>query len=112
MKVTKFQDQAIKDTPHKIDVREMYNKETAQVMLMTLKPGEIIQAHKTSIDIFFFIVEGHPTIYIGDESVECEPKTVVESPAESMMSLNNKTDKVATILVVKLPHQLSLTKLL
>jgi quercetin dioxygenase-like cupin family protein len=37
----------------------MYNKESAQAMLMSLKPGESLKPHKTPVDVFFFIVEGH-----------------------------------------------------
>jgi quercetin dioxygenase-like cupin family protein len=59
MKITQYQNQEIKNTPHKIDVREMYNKESAQAMLMSLKPGESLKPHKTPVDVFFFIVEGH-----------------------------------------------------
>ncbi len=112
MKVTKFQDQPIKETPHKVDVREMYNKETAQAMLITLKPGESLKPHKTPVDVFFFIVEGHPTISIGEESVECETKSIVESPADIVHYISNKTDKLAAILVVKAPRPTTLTKVL
>ena len=59
MKITQYQNQEIKNTPHKIDVREMYNKESAQAMLMSLEPGESLKPHKTPVDVFFFIVEGH-----------------------------------------------------
>ncbi len=43
MIITKYQHQQIKDTPHKIDVREMYNKVSAQAMHMVLKPGKILK---------------------------------------------------------------------
>ena len=112
MKITKFKDQPIKDTPHKIDVREMYNKETAQAMLMTLKPGESLKPHKTPVDVFFFIVEGVPTIHIGNESIECEAKSLVESPAGIVHYISNETDKVAGILVVKAPRPTTSTKVL
>ena len=41
MIITKYQEQPIKETPHKIDVREMYNKESAQVMLIALQPVKV-----------------------------------------------------------------------
>ena len=55
MKITKYEEQLVKDTPHKVDVREMYNKESAQVMIIALKPGESLKPHKTPVDVFFFI---------------------------------------------------------
>ena len=112
MKITKYQDQEIKETPHKIDVREMYNKESAQAMLMALKPGESLKPHKTPVDVFFFIVEGTPTIHIGDESEVCEADTLVESPADIVHYLSNDSNSLARILVVKAPRPISLTKVL
>ncbi len=112
MKITKYQNQQIKDTPHKIDVREMYNKESAQAMLMALQPGESLKPHKTPVDVFFFIVEGTPTIHIGEESEVCEADTLVESPADIVHHISNASNKLARILVVKAPRPTSQTKVL
>lgn len=112
MKITRYQDQQIKETPNKIDVREMYNKESAQAMLMALKPGESLKPHKTPVDVFFFVVEGRPTIHIGDESEVCEADTLIESPADVVHYLSNDTNSLARILVVKAPRPVSLTKVL
>ena len=112
MKITKYKDQPVKDTPHKVDVREMYNKENAQAMLITLKPGESLKPHKTPVDVFFFIVEGLPTIHIDGESIQCEAKSLIESPADVLHYISNETDKAAGILVVKAPRPKALTKVL
>jgi mannose-6-phosphate isomerase-like protein (cupin superfamily) len=112
MKITKYQDQHIKETPHQIDVREMYNKESAMAMLIALKPGESLKPHKTPVDVFFFIVEGRPTIHIGDESEVCEVDTLIESPAEIVHNISNNTESLARILVVKAPRPVILTKVL
>ena len=112
MKIIKYQEQQIKETLHKIDVREMYNKATAHAMLMALKPEQSLKPHKTPVDVFFFIVEGTPTIHIGDESEVCEADTLVESPAEIAHYISNDTSSLARILVVKAPRPVSLTKVL
>jgi len=112
MKITKYQNQVKKDTPHKIDVREMYNKESAQAMLMALRPGESLKPHKTPVDVFFFIVEGFPTIHIGNESNVCEADTLIESPADIVHYISNESDSLARILVVKAPRPVSPTKVL
>jgi quercetin dioxygenase-like cupin family protein len=101
MKITRYKDQQIKDTPHKIDVREMYNKESAKVMLMALKPGEGVPMHKTPVDVFFYILEGSPTIHVGTESEVCTIDTLIESPANSLHGISNNSDSLARILVVK-----------
>ncbi|MEK7718171.1 MAG: cupin domain-containing protein [Bacteroidota bacterium] len=107
MKITKYQEQQIKDTPHKIDVREMYNKESAQVMLIALKPGESLKPHKTPVDVFFYIVEGSPTIHIGDESEVCEADSLIESPAYIVHYISNNSSSLVRILVVKAPRPVS-----
>lgn len=40
MKITDWRTQEIKDTPHKVDVRQLYDTADAQVMHITLQPGE------------------------------------------------------------------------
>ncbi|MBK7174411.1 MAG: cupin domain-containing protein [Bacteroidales bacterium] len=94
MIITKYQHQIVKDTPHKIDVREMYNKESAQAMLMALQPGESLKPHKTP------------------ESEVCEADTLVESPADIVHYISNSSDSLARILVVKAPRPTSQTKVL
>jgi len=112
MKITRYQTQEVKDTPHRIDVREMYNKESAQAMLMALKPGESLKPHKTPVDVFFFIVEGTPTIHIGDESEVCNANTLIESPADVVHYISNDAHSLVRILVVKAPRPGSFTKVI
>lgn len=112
MKITRYKDQQVKDTPHKIDVREMYNKESAKVMLMALKPGESLKPHKTPVDVFFYILEGSPTIHVGDESEVCTVDTLIESPADSLHSISNNSDSLARIMVVKTQRPASLQNII
>lgn len=112
MKITKYIDQEIKETPHKVDVRVMYDKESAQAVLIALKPGEHLKPHKTPVDVFFFVIQGNPTIHIGNESEKCEPDTLIESPVDIVHYLSNNSDSIAKILVVKAPKPSSKTKVL
>ena len=112
MKIIKYHDQEVKETLHKVDVREMYSKESATAVIITLKSGESLKPHKTPVDVFFFIFEGHPTIHIGEESEVCEVDSLVESPANVVHFLSNNSDKVARILVVKAPRPRILSKVL
>ena len=90
----------------------MYNKESAQVMLMALKPGESLKPHKTPVVVFFFFVEGSPTIHFGYESVVCEKDSLIESPADIVHFISNDSDKLARIMVVKAPRPTNATKVL
>jgi len=112
MKITKVKDAAIKDTPHKVDVRALYNKDTAQAMHITLQPGEELKAHITPVDVFFYVLEGNPTVLVGDEKQSIEKDSLVESPKDIVHCLYNKTEKIARILVVKAPKPTTQTKLL
>jgi len=48
----------VKENPHMVDVRKLYDKESAQIMHMTLKPGQSLKPHKTPVDVVFYILEG------------------------------------------------------
>jgi len=112
MEIKKYKEQPIVETPHKIDVREMYNKESAQVMLMALKSGESLKPHKTPVDVFFYILEGTPTIHIGNESEICETDSLIESPANIVHYISNDSDNLARIMVIKAPRPININRVL
>ena len=112
MKIVNYKEELVKETPHKVDVREIYNKESAQVMIISLKPGESLKPHKTPVDVFFFIIEGSPNIIIGDENEVCNKYSLVESPADITHYISNNSDVLAVIMVVKAPRPGNKTKVL
>ncbi|MFA6770338.1 MAG: cupin domain-containing protein [Bacteroidales bacterium] len=103
MKIVKVNELQIKDTPHKVDVRNLYNYDNAQVMHITLMPGESLKPHITPVDVFFYILEGTPSVLIGEEKLQIEKDSLVESPKGIIHSLYNETNSIARILVVKAP---------
>lgn len=112
MEIRKVKDTAIVETPHKVDVRKMYEKETAQVMHITLQPGEALKPHITPVDVFFYVLEGTPEIRVGEEIVIVEKDSLVESPKDIVHCLYNNSDCVARVLVVKAPKPQSAARLL
>jgi hypothetical protein len=52
MNVIKFLDQEIHQNPHGVDVRKLYDKESAQVSLITLNPGEGLKPQKHPLMCF------------------------------------------------------------
>lgn len=112
MIIRKYADQEIKETPHKTDVRVMYDKESAQVNLLALKPGESLKPHITPVDVFFFVLEGTPTIHIGDEKEICEVDSLIESPAKIVHYISNDSNSLARVLVVKSPRPNNSTRIL
>ncbi len=112
MIITKVSETKIKETPHKVDARELYNKETAQAVHIELKPGESLKPHKTPVDVFFYILEGTPEVTIGDEKITVEKDSLVESPKAITHHFANNTNEIVRVLVVKAPKPVSKTKLL
>jgi quercetin dioxygenase-like cupin family protein len=104
MKVTRYQDQEKHPNPHGVDVRKMYDKESAQVSHITLNPGEGLKPHKTPVDVFFVVLEGTPVVQVGDEEELCEKDSLIESPANIVHNIYNPTQSLARILVVKAPR--------
>ncbi|MBI9068412.1 MAG: cupin domain-containing protein [Salinivirgaceae bacterium] len=112
MKIVKVSETSIKETPHKIDARELYNFDSAQVVHIELKPGESLKPHKTPVDVFFYILEGSPDIYIGDDKQTVEKDCLVESPKNITHYFANNSANKVRVLVVKAPKPVTQTKLL
>jgi len=112
MKITVVKETQIAETPHKLDVRKLYDNETAQAMHITLQPGEALKPHKTPVDVFFYILEGMPEVLVGDERIQVQADSLIESPKNIVHCLYNKSTAIARILVVKAPRPTTQTKLL
>ena len=106
-----YKTEAPKENPHQVDVRQLYNDASAQVMHITLQPGQTLKPHKTPVDVFFYVLEGTPTVHIGDESQQFEKDNLIESPANITHYLSNEADTTARILVTKAPRPTTATKL-
>ncbi len=104
MKVTNYNDIATNPNPHGIDARKIYNQPDAQVMHLTLKPGEGLITHKTPVDVFFYVLEGKGIVEIGEERMEVEKDNIIESPANIPHCLKNESDAIVRFLVVKTPN--------
>ena len=112
MKIIKVSETPVKETPHKVDVRMLYDKDTAQAAHIKLKPGESLKPHITPVDVFFFVLEGNPEILIGDEKQVVEENTLVESPKVIVHCIYNNSSKDVRLLVVKVPRPTTQTKIL
>lgn len=112
MTARNVRDEVKLDNPHKVDVRQLYNKESAQVMHITLLPGESLKPHKTPVDVAFYILEGTPSVHIGDEILVTGQDTLIESPAEIVHYLSNESEGPARFLVIKAPRPDKATRLL
>lgn len=112
MKIVKVSETIIKETPHKIDARELYNKDSAQAVHIELKPGESLKPHKTPVDVFFYVLEGTPDVFIGEEKQTVNKDSLVESPKNITHYFANNSENKVRVLVVKAPKPTEQTKLL
>ena len=112
MQITKLSEIPIKETVHKVDARELYSKEHAQAIHITLKPGESLKPHITPVDVFFFIIEGTPEILVGKDKQTVTENSLIESPKDIPHCIYNNSEKIARILVVKAPKPTTKTRLL
>lgn len=67
MRIIEVKNTDISKNPHNIDARKIYDKKNAQVVHITLNPGESLKRHITPVDVFFYVIEGEGIVEIGDE---------------------------------------------
>ncbi|GAK60653.1 hypothetical protein U27_00550 [Candidatus Vecturithrix granuli] len=97
---------------HQVKTGVLYNTEHAMVVHITLQAGEKLKTHITPVDVFFYVLEGMPTIEIGEEKQRVAADHLVESPANIKHCISNETEQVARVLVVKTPRPTTQTKVL
>ena len=103
MKISIVSETPVKETPHKVDARMLYDKDSAQAINIRLNPGESLKPHITPVDVFFFVIEGTPDVLVGEEKRKIDVNSLVESPKDIVHCIYNNSDKVVRVLVVKAP---------
>ncbi len=58
MKITEVKSVSSKPNPHNVDARAISDTESAQVVHITLQPGEALKKHITPVDVVFYVLEG------------------------------------------------------
>ncbi len=104
MKLVRWNNVEIAKNPHGVDARKLYDTEHAQVIHMTLKPGERLRKHLTPVDVIFYVLEGRGIVEIGDEKKEVGPDTLIDSPAKIPHCWYNESDGILRFLVIKVPR--------
>ncbi|MDD2635744.1 MAG: cupin domain-containing protein [Bacteroidales bacterium] len=112
MIIVKVSETPVAETPHKVDVRKIYDKSSAQVIIIKLEPGESLKEHITPVDVFFYILEGTADIMVGDEIKSVDADCLVESPKDIKHCIYNRSDDILRVMVVKAPRQTGSTTIL
>ena len=100
------------DNPHQVKASKLYDTDNAQVVHITLEPGESLKKHITPVDVFFYVLEGKGVVEIGDKKKEIRKDTLVNSPAKIPHCWYNESGAVLRFLVVKVPRPTQSTRLL
>ncbi len=112
MRVIEVKNVQSKPNPHGVDARSISDMDSAQVVHITLQPGEALKKHITPVDVVFYVLEGRGIVEIGEERAEVGPDTLIESPAKIPHRWMNESSAIVRILVVKTPRPKEATKLL
>jgi mannose-6-phosphate isomerase-like protein (cupin superfamily) len=112
MKVCLVKDVQSKPNPHGVDARSISDTESAQVVHITLQPGEALKKHITPVDVVFYVLQGQGVVEIGEERAEVGADTLIESPAKIPHRWINESDGPLAILVVKAPRPKEATRML
>jgi mannose-6-phosphate isomerase-like protein (cupin superfamily) len=101
-----------KPNPHGVDARTLSDLTYAQVVHITLQPGQGLKRHITPVDVVFYVLEGTGVVEIGDESSVVGPNTLVESPARIPHRWINESHRPLRFLVVKTPRPTEATEVI
>jgi len=61
MRTIRWTDSETTPNPHGVDARKIYDSEKAQVIHITLRPGERLKPHIAPVDVIFYVLEGRET---------------------------------------------------
>ena len=83
--------------------RKLYSQPEGEVVHIEFQPKAHLKAHKTPVNVAFFVVEGTATFTIGEETKSFPAGTIVDSPKDIPHAVTNEGDSVLRILVIKMP---------
>ena len=82
MEITKVEEAASSKNPHGVDARPVYAHENAQVVILTLKPGESLRRHITPVDVFFYVLDGEGIVEVGEKKKESRQRLNCSQPSK------------------------------
>ncbi|MFP4164741.1 MAG: cupin domain-containing protein [Chitinispirillaceae bacterium] len=102
--VRKLKEQPVMDTAHNVDARNLYNTSDAMVTVIRLEPGQSLKKHITPVDVAFYVLEGTGVVQIGDEKMQVEKDSLVESPRDILHCWYNESGSDLRFMVIKAPR--------
>jgi quercetin dioxygenase-like cupin family protein len=87
-----------------VEARAVYSAPEAMIVQITVQPGGFVAPHVTSVDMEFFVMEGHGVFSLGDESIETDAGHLIPSPKGLAHGMKNPGPGVLKVLAVKSPR--------
>jgi quercetin dioxygenase-like cupin family protein len=103
MKISNYKNLGDAVNPHGVQLKKLHDTDNAIIMHLLLKAGEALKPHSTPVDVTFYVLEGSPSIMIGEEKVQVQKDDIIESPKDIVHCIYNETDLDIRVLVMKLP---------
>lgn len=82
---------------------KIYSEAEGEIVHLSLAPGAHLKAHKTPVNVVFYVVEGVATITIGDEKHSFTKDMIIDSPKDIPHAVTNEGEGNLRILVIKMP---------
>ena len=80
---------------------KLRDDDTAKIIEMYLRPGDVVKEHTTPVDVTFFVHEGEVEMEIGEEKEKAKKGDLVISPKNIPHAFVNNGDGDARVLVIK-----------
>ncbi len=90
--------------PRGEEVRFLVNRDPISVVMLSLPPGGEVPAHRTPVDVLFYVVSGNGEVTIGEEAALVQAGDLVVSPAEIPHGLKAATHSKLEVFVIKTPN--------
>lgn len=104
MQVIKLGDLPITTSPRGPRIRRVLEEPAVAITNVLLEPGQELPAHKTPVDVVFYVHEGRGSIIIGDQSANVAAGDLVFSPKNIPHGLLAARDSSLSVLVIKTPN--------
>ena len=100
----KLESVPVMDTAHNVDARNLYSSEYVMLTVITLQPGEELKRHITPVDVVFYVLSGIGVVQIGNEQLEVDENTMIESPKDILHCWYNRSTAILRFMVIKAPR--------
>lgn len=82
---------------------KLYVQPEGEIVHLSIQPGAHLKAHKTPVNVLFYVLAGEATLTIGDEELTFPRDTAVDSPKDIPHAVTNNGSEELRLLVIKMP---------